>query len=199
MSFIVAGRTRWTAALLHRALELEPWDVTALSTLSGFLDDALGKLPAQFKVLSAVVLEHALSPESPLGREQRSTLDHARFVTMWVYKFSRRVDGKTELTGEELRDRASFIVDHDAYRRWWYAGVEAAGSFDAAFRVAASVPGFLAGFLKKRDASRQASVCAAYRPEDLIIDGKVYDEWLAQPAETLERLRATFESYRKRP
>jgi hypothetical protein len=198
MSFIVAGRTRWTAALLHRALELEPWDVTALATLSGFLDDALGKLPAEFRILSAVVLEHALSPESPLGPEQRAPLDHARFLMMWVYKFSRRVDGKTELKGEEFRDRASFLVDHEAYARWWHGGVEAAGSFDAAFRVAASVPGFLAGFLKRRDANRQASVCAAYRPEDLLVDGEAYDEWLTQPVEALERLRATFDSYKKR-
>ena len=55
----------------------------------------------------------------------------------------------------------------------------------SAFRVAASVPGFLAGFLKKRDADRRASVCAAFRPEDLVVDGEAYDEWLTQPAEAL--------------
>jgi hypothetical protein len=192
-SFLRGGRTRWTAALLHRALELDAWNGVALKTLSAFLDDGeLGALPSGLRRLSAVVLERILAPGSPVDSALQAKVDDERFLTMWVWKFSRRRDGKAELSAHEFHDRAAFVLDHEGYRRFWAGAVEAAGSFDAAFAVAASVPGYLAGFLTTRDADRRPTVCGAYRPDDLEVNHAAYDAWLTKPAEELEWLREGF-------
>lgn len=192
ISFIIAGRTRWTAALLHRALEVEPWDGRALESLSGFLDDGgLGKFPSGFKQLSAVVLERALAAGSPLREEERRRLDDARFIAQWSWGFARHRSGATTLAPETFRDRAAFVVDEARYRDW----VHAAG--DDAFSAAMPVPGFLAGFLVKRgdDVSK---VCGAIRRSDLVIDEGAYAEWKAQPASALDGIQKAFDAAKKR-
>jgi len=199
MSFIVGGRSRWTAGLLHRALDLDASDAVALSTLSGFLDDgALATFPTGFKKLSAIVLERLLAPESSLSSEAKARLDDERFLSMWGWGFSRHRSGKTELGAVELRDRASFVVDDERYRAWWNEAVTAAGSFDAAFDVATCVPGYLAGFLAKRTPDAKASVAGAFRRADLVVNRGAYDEWLTMSADALEGIRETFDRAKKK-
>jgi hypothetical protein len=199
MSFVVSGRNRWTAGLLHRALDLEPSDVVALSTLSGFLDDgALATFPSGFKMLSAIVLERLLAPESLLSSAEKARLDDERFLSMWGWKFSRHRDGKTELVAAEFRDRTRFVVDDDRYRAWWNEAVTAAGSFDAAFDAATCVPGFLAGFFKKRSPDVKASVAGAFHRADLVVDRRAYDEWLAMPATALDGIEQSFDRAKKK-
>jgi hypothetical protein len=197
-AFIVEGRSRWTAALLHRALELEGWNPTALATLSGFLDDGgLGKFPVGFKVLSAVILEWALTPASPLDRETRRSFDEVRFLSIWAWGFSRRRDGKKQLSSGEFADREAFVVDDEAYCRWWQAAVEQAGSMEAAAAAAVGVVGHLAGFLRKRSAEVHPTVCGVYARENMVMDEERYGEWRAFPADRLDRISEAFAALKK--
>ena len=198
MSFIVKGRTRWTAALVYRAIELEPWDATARGTLSGFLDDGgLDVFPSGFKMLSAIVLERALADDSPITEADRRKLDHARFVSMWAWGFAHHQSGEKELSPSAFRHRPSFSIEGERYRSWWAQVIVAAGSPDEAFRVAVDATGVLAGFLKKR-AKDVPEICGAYRRDHLVVDEACYAEWLMRPVEDFLPIVDAFDALKKK-
>ena len=187
-TFAKRGRGRWTAALVYRALSLDPLHPAAIATLGGFLDDAVGgSLPADFTLLSALVLEYALSDECAIAAVEKRRLEAEQFLTLWAWRFSRHVSRSTELASADFLDRTKFHVDWARYHAWRAPALATAGGLRQAFAIGHAAMGYLAGFLKIRAGTKPETVCAAYRPEDLHVDHAAYDAWLDLDLETLTR------------
>jgi hypothetical protein len=186
--FLFEGRHLVGARLIYHALLLEPYEPDALRCLSDILDND------GTEALSAVVLEYALAPESPISAVAREELDDLRFVAKWGWSFSKHKEGLTAVGWEHLHDRSQFIVDEEGYQALVESYASYAGSLEKAFQGAHTLSGVMGGLLTHKELGAKSGM------EDIIYPERfertpLYDDWLQSDTEEFDALEAARENH----
>jgi hypothetical protein len=189
--FLFSGRHVTGARLIYHSLTLDRYEPEAIRCLSDLLDND------GTEIFSAVALDYALAPESPISPEARQTLDDLRFVAKWSWGFSRHRSGSPHLAGEQFNNRAEFEVDEPRYQEMLQQAVRPAGSLSRAFTAAHTLSGAMGGLLSHTRFGGRAPLDELFHPERFERTND-YDVWLASATDELDALeRARQEKTKK--
>lgn len=114
--FKYSGRGNLIGYLLYRGLSLDPTYVPLLLGLSAYFNDSpAGRIPDSGSLLSAVILEYALSLKAQLTPEEKTSLYAERLRLLWKWGLAQYRGDKSETVPNSFTDASKFEVDEINY------------------------------------------------------------------------------------